>query len=373
MAERLSVCYVPIPQRHSAANAAQSSTDESSSQALQPTTMQQFQLSSSSAGFRLLIPIPFAHSPTPGSASVHFRAPFCGGSPLSFVSPTEAHASSDSSRSTIILPVSSLFVQPAFNLTITPTSTAVTSPAPTTISSTIAPPNVASAAAAVTTLAFSSTSVSWPSAAPVVLSTTQSSVLTVTLVTADPSVQTSSTSVVSSTSADTRTTSGRREAEPHSRGTQPKRAVREQAFTKETIVLDQSGEAHATVPTIEYTAAASTIVSSQPNLLTVAEYELMRVRAARVAKFACAISRSPTPPSNPLRISDSPAAAENPAASFSESDGTTSASIPHLPSETLVIPESTNTPAPPPPSSSSRTRVSEAASVPGIFGVRDDW
>ena len=41
IAERLSVCYVPITHRRSAANAAQSYTDASSSQAPQPTSMQQ--------------------------------------------------------------------------------------------------------------------------------------------------------------------------------------------------------------------------------------------------------------------------------------------------------------------------------------------
>ena len=88
----------------------------------------------------------------------------------------------------------------------------------------------------------------------------------------------------------------------------------------------------------------------------------MRVRAARVAKFAYAHSLSPTPPSNPLRISDSPAAAENPAASSSESDSTTRAPTPHLPSEPLPLPESARTPASP-PTSSSRTRIPESASA----------
>ena len=44
IAKRLSVCYVPIPHLRSAANAAQSSTDASCSQAPQPTSMQQSQL-----------------------------------------------------------------------------------------------------------------------------------------------------------------------------------------------------------------------------------------------------------------------------------------------------------------------------------------
>ena len=46
-----------------------------------------------------------------------FGAPFSGGAPLSFVSPTREHASSDSSRLRTALPVSSLFAQPAFNVT----------------------------------------------------------------------------------------------------------------------------------------------------------------------------------------------------------------------------------------------------------------
>ena len=132
-------------------------------------------------------------------------------------------------------------------------------------------------------------------------------------------------------------------------------------------MLDSIGVAHVTVPTTENTAAASTTVSSIPNLLKVAEYELMRVRAARVEKFAYAHLRSSNPPSNPLRISDSPAAAENPAASSSESEGTIRATTPHLPSETLPIPESTSTPAPLHPSSSSRTRVPEAAIIHDPF------
>ena len=96
IAQRLSVCYVPIPHRRSVATAAQSSTDASSSQASQPTSKQQSQLSSSSADFRPLIPIPSPHSATSRSASVVFNAPFSSGAPLSFVSPTETHASSDS-------------------------------------------------------------------------------------------------------------------------------------------------------------------------------------------------------------------------------------------------------------------------------------
>ena len=173
IAERLSVCYVPILHRRNAANAAQLFIDASSSQAPKPTLMSQSQLSSSSAGFRQLIPILSPHSATPSTVSVVFGAPIYGGAPLSFVSLIGAHASSGSIRSRTILPVSSLFVQQVFNVTITPTSTAVTSPAFTTISGTISPPSVAAAAAAITTLVFSSMSVSLPSAAPVVPSNTQ--------------------------------------------------------------------------------------------------------------------------------------------------------------------------------------------------------
>ena len=125
IAERLSVCYVTIPHRRSAANAAQWSTDASSPQAPQPTSMQESQLSSSSDGFRPLIPIPSLHSATQGSASVVFGAPFTSGAPLSFVSPTKTHASSDSSRSITAQPASSLVAQHAFNVTITPPSIAV--------------------------------------------------------------------------------------------------------------------------------------------------------------------------------------------------------------------------------------------------------
>ena len=235
--------------------------------------------------------------------------------------------SSDSSHSKTALPASSLFAQPAFNVKITPTSTAVTSPAPPKVSSTIAPPSIA-VAASVATLSTASTSVSVPSAAPVVPSTTQSTVLTVTPVTIDQSAHASLTSVVLSASSGTRAAKPRRKAEPHSRGTQPKRADREESSAVAPNVLDSFGETHVTVPTTEKPAAASTTVSSIPNLLTAAVNELMRVRAARVAKFADAGSRSTTPPSNPLRISDSPAAAENPAASSSESEGPTRAPTP---------------------------------------------
>ena len=337
-AERLSVCYVPIPHRRSvapAAAAAKSATDTSTSHAPHHTTTQQSQLSSSSAGSRPLIPIPSPHFSTPGSAFVVFNAPFSGGAPLSFVSPTREHASSDSSSLRTALPVSSLFAQPARNVTITPTSTAVTSPTPTTISSTIAPPSIA-VAASVTTLASSSTSVSLPFAAPVAPSTTQSTVLTVTPVTADPNAQTSSTSVVTTASSSIRATSRRRKAEPHSRKTQPKRAAREEPTAVAQIVLDSSGKTHATVPMTENTAAASTNVSRIPNLLTAVKNELMSVRAARVATFAYVHSRSPTPLFNPLRISDSPATAENPTASSSESVGPPRVSTFYLPSETAV-------------------------------------
>ena len=262
-------------------------------------------------------PDPLTDSSTPGLAFVMFDAPFSGGSPLSFVSPTREQASFDSSRLRTERPVSSLFAQPAFNM-ITLTSTAVTSPIPITISITIAPPSIA-VAASVTTLASSSTSVSLPSTAPVAPSTTQSTVLIVTPVTADQNAQTSSTSVVTTASSSTRATSRRRKAERHSRRTQPKRSAREKPTAIAPIVLDSFCETHATVPTTENTAAATTTVSSIPNLLTAAENELMRVRAAPVAKFVYVHSCSPTPPFTPLRITDSPTADENPAASSPES------------------------------------------------------
>ena len=193
------------------------------------------------------------------------------------------------------------------------------SPGPTTVSSTIAPPSIA-VAVSVATLSTASTFVSVPSVAPVVPSTTQSTVLTVTPVTADPNTQASSTSVVSSVSSNSRAAWRRRKAEPHSRGSQPKRAAPEESTAVAHIVLDSSGETHATEQTTANTAAASTTVLSISNLMTAAENELMRVRAARVAQFAYAGSLSTTPPSNPLRISDSPATAENSAASTSESE-----------------------------------------------------
>ena len=365
IAERLSVCYVPITHRYSvapAATAAQFVTDASSLQAPQHTMTQQSQLSTSSTAFLPFIPILGPRPSTPGSASVVFNASYSGGAPLSFFSPTGTHVSSDSSHSRNTLPVSSLFAQPAFNVTITPTSTAVTSSASSAVSSRIAPPSMV--AAAVTTLASSSTSVSLTSATPVVPSTTQSTVLTVTSVTADPSAQASSTSVVTTVSSSTRAASRRRKAEPHSRRIQSKCSAREEPTAVALIVLDSSSETCATVPTTENTAAASTTVSSIPNLLTAAENELMRVRAARVAKFAYVHSRSPTLPSNSLRISDSAGAAENPAASSSESEGPTRVPTPHLPSTTLPLPESASTPALPPSSSSSRPRIPDSSSIP---------
>ena len=196
-------------------------------------------------------------------------------------------------------------------MTITPTSTAVTTSAPTAVLSAIAPPSVAVAAAADTTLASSSIYASLPAAAVVVPSITQSTVLTVTLVTIDPSTQTSATSVVSTASADTHGISPRCKAEPHSRGTQPKRAVREESNVVAPIVLDSSGETHATVPTAVNTAGATSAASSIPNLLTAAENELMRVRAARVVKFAYTRSRFPIPFYDPLSLSDSPTTAKN--------------------------------------------------------------
>ena len=154
-------------------------------------------------------------------------------------------------------PASNLFAQPAFNVTITPTSATVTTSAPIAASSIIALPSMAAAAAAVTTLASLSMSVSLQSAAPVAPSNTQSTVLTVTPGTTDPSTQTSATSVVLTTSADTRDISRRCKAEPHSRGTKPKRVVREESTVIAPIVLDLSVETHATVPTTASSAAAT--------------------------------------------------------------------------------------------------------------------
>ena len=376
IAERPWVWYVSIPNKRSvapAAAAAQSVTDASSSQAPPTHYDAQSQLSSSSAAFRPLIPIPSPRPSTPDSASVVFAAPFSGAAHLSFVSPTGAHLPSDSTHSRIALPASSLFALPAFYVTITPTATADTNPAPTTISSSIAQPSVA-LAASVATLSTASTSVLVPSAAPVVPSTTQSTVLTVTPVTADPSAKASSTSVVSSVSSSTSAALRRRKAEPHSRGTQPKRAAREDSTAVAPIVLDSSGETHATDQTTANTPAASTTVSSIPNLLTAAQNELMRFRAAQFAKFAYAGSRFPTPPSNPRRITDSPATAENSAASSPKSEGPTRAPTPHLQSEILPLPESASTPAPPPSSSSSRPRSPDYASIPdsSAFATTDN-
>ena len=159
-------------------------------------------------------------------------APVFGGAVFSFVSPTGSHTSSDSSHSRTTLPVSSLFPQPAFNVTITPKSIAVTSSTYNAVSNALSPPSM-TASASVATLVSSSmsfaaptaSSVEQPHAAPVVPSTTQSTLLTLTPVTTYQSTQTSSTSVMSTASADTRATSRRRKAKPHSRGTQPKRAV----------------------------------------------------------------------------------------------------------------------------------------------------
>ena len=187
--------------------------------------MQQSQLSSLSAGFHPLIPIPSPHSAPPGSASVLFGAPFFSGAPLSVVPPTGTHAWSYLSRSKTALPASNLFAQPAFNVTITPTLATLTTSAYTAALSTIALTSVAAAAVAVTTLAPSSMFVSLPSASSVVPSNTQSTVVTVTYETTDSSMQTSTTSVVSATTADTRGTCRRRIAKPHSCNSQPKRVV----------------------------------------------------------------------------------------------------------------------------------------------------
>ena len=68
--------------------------------------------------------------------------------------------------------------------------------------------------------------------------------------------------------------------------------------------------------------------------------------------------------SNLLKISDSPATAENVAASSPESEAFTRAPTPRLLSEPLPLPESASTPAPTPSSSSSRPRIPDSASIP---------
>ena len=128
-------------------------------------------------------------------------------------------------------------------------------------------------------------------------------------------------------------------------------------------MLDSSDETHATVPTTASSIAATSAASSISNLLTSARNELMRVRAARVAKFAYAHSRFPIPPSYPQKLSDSSAAAENPIVSSSKSEGPTRAPSPQLPSETLQILESTSTPALPPPHP---VRVLESQTLPAL-------
>ena len=287
-AERFSVCYVFISHKHSAAPtvaAAQTSAYSSSSQAL-----------------RIPIPINSTRFATPSPAAAVFGASFSGNAALSFVSLRAAHTSSASSHSRTTLPISSLFAQPAFTVTISPTPTAVKNSALTAVSSVFAPSSM-SAAASIVTLASSSTS----STAPTATSATP--------VTIDPSTQTSSTAVVSKVSTSTRATSRRSNAETHTRRTQPKRAARKEWTVEQPIVLDSSGETHATSSTTANTAAptvtATTAVSSMPNLLTAAEDESMRVRAARVAKYSYAGSLSPTAPSNPMRFSNLPTAADN--------------------------------------------------------------
>ena len=125
-----------------------------------------------------------------------------------------------------------------------------------------------------------------PSAAPVAPSTTQSTVLTVTPVTADLNAKTYSTSVVTKASSRTRVTSRRRKTEPNSMRSQQYRAAREQPTVVAPIVIVSPSETHTTVLTTENTAAASTAVSSILNLITAAENKLMRGRADQVKKFA---------------------------------------------------------------------------------------
>ena len=241
--------------------------------------MQQSHLSSSSAGFRPRIQIHSPNSATPSSASVVFGALFSGGAPFSFVSPTGGHASSDSSRSRTILPVSSLFVQPAFNVTITPTDCSYEPGSHYDLGYDRAAECGSCGCCCHDAGLF----------VDVYLVATCCSCRAVYY-------------AVDCIDRDSRDSlperadlldfgcvvgfckhshySRRRKVEPHSRGTQQKRTVCKQASTEEIIVLDSFGETHATVPTTENTAAASTTVSSKPNLLTVAEYELMRVRVA---------------------------------------------------------------------------------------------
>ena len=83
----------------------------------------------------------------------------------------------------------------------------------------------------------------------------------------------------------------------------------------------------------------------------------MSVKAARVAKFAIAGSRSPTQPSNRLRILNSPIYAEISAAPTSESEAPDRALTFRLPSEVLPLPDPMNAPALLLFSFSSRTRV----------------
>ena len=147
--KRLSVCYVTIPHWRIVAltvAATQHSADASSLQALQRTTTQKSRLSIFSAVPRLLIQILSPYLSTPGSPSVVFGTSFFGGAFFSFGWPTRAHTSSLSSHPRTTLPVSSLFAPPAFNVTITPKSTAVTSSASTAVLSRFAMPSMAAAA-----------------------------------------------------------------------------------------------------------------------------------------------------------------------------------------------------------------------------------
>ena len=118
------------------------------------------------------------------------------------------------------------------------------------------------------------------------------------------------------------------------------RAAREESTVVAPIVLDLSGETNATSLTTANTAApaatATTAASSIPDLLTAAEYELMRVRAARVARFAYASSRSPTPPSNQLRILNTPAVKDS-AAPSSELEAPIRAPTPRLSPDSLKL------------------------------------
>ena len=79
--------------------------------------------------------------------------------------------------------------------------------------------------------------------------------------------------------------------------------------------------------------------SSFVNLNEAADSEISRMRAARLAKFAYAGTRSSTPAFRKLRISSSPPAADNLAGAAIEVDEPANCATPSLP-------DSASTPAP---------------------------